>query len=350
VSAERIVHTVHDALPAEAPGVDAAHDPGFDAAGARARAVGLERAARVRVGEGREIRVGTAGWTDPTLTAAGVFYPPDANTPETRLRYYASRFPTVEVDAPYYALPIPRNAQLWAERTPDDFVFDVKAHALMTGHPTEVSRLPKAMREALPAELREKRRVYPKDLPPEIIDEVWRLFREAMQPLVAAGKMGAVLLQYPRWFVPNATSREMLADARERLGELRGAVEFRNHRWVAPGVADRVFGFLADHELAYVIVDEPQGLASSVPPVLRVTSPELAVIRMHGRRADQWERRGATVADKYRYFYDPEQLAEWAPRVAEVAAQTRQTRLVFNNCYGNYATTNALEMTSMLVE
>jgi uncharacterized protein YecE (DUF72 family) len=354
VSADQAPRVVFDGMPAPAPeaapGVDEAHDPGFDAAGERARAVALAHAVRVRAGEGHEIRVGTAGWTDPTLTAAGVFYPPDANTPETRLRYYASRFSTVEVDSPYYALPIPRNAALWAERTPADFVFDVKAHALMTGHPTEVARLPRAMREALPAELRDKRRVYPKDLPPEMLDEVWRLFREAMQPLVDAGKMGAVLLQYPRWFMPNAGSRKMLADARERLGDLQGAVEFRNHRWVAPNVADRVFGFLTDHQLAYVIVDEPQGLASSVPPVTRVTSPELAVIRMHGRRSDQWERRGATVADKYRYLYDQEQLAEWAPRVSEVAAQTRNTRLVFNNCYGNYATTNALEMTSMLAE
>jgi len=335
---------------AEPDGVDAAHDPGFDVAGARARAVPVPHAIRVRAVEGREIRVGTAGWTDPTLTAAGVFYPPHASTPETRLRYYASRFPTVEIDAPYYALPTARNAVLWAERTPDDFVFDVKAHALMTGHPTEVARLPKALREALPAALRDTRRVYAKDLPPEMLDEVWRLFREAMQPLVDAGRMGAVLLQYPRWFVPNARSRAELTEARARLGDLHGAVEFRNRRWLSPGVADRVFGFLADEGLTYVIVDGPQGLESSVPPTAMVTSSELAVIRMHGRRADQWERRGASVADKYRYLYDAEQLAAWAPRVAAVAAQTRQTRLVFNNCYGNYGTTNALEMTAMLVE
>jgi uncharacterized protein YecE (DUF72 family) len=344
------VRAVFDGMPAESPGVDAEHDPGFDEAGARARELGMEHAVRVRAGEGREIRVGTAGWTDSTLTAAGVFYPPDAKTAEARLRYYASRFPTVEVDSSYYVLPVPRNSQLWAERTPADFVFDVKAHALMTGHPTEVSRLPKYLRESLPAKLREKHRVYAKDVPAEIMDEVWRQFREAMQPLVDAGKMGAVLLQYPRWFVPSKWSRATLADARERLGDLQGAVEFRNHLWLSSSVVNRVSRFLTDQQLAYVIVDEPQGLASSVPPVARVTSPELAVIRMHGRRADQWERRGATVADKYRYLYDREQLAEWAPRVAEVAAQTRQTRLVFNNCYGNYATTNALEMTSMLAE
>jgi uncharacterized protein YecE (DUF72 family) len=334
----------------EQGGVDAAHDPGFGVAGERAGEVGRPSAVIVHAGGGHTIRVGTAGWTDPTLTAPGVFYPPGTTTPEARLRYYASRFPTVEIDAPYYALPTARNAELWAARTPDDFVFDVKAFALMTGHPTEVSRLPKAIREALPKELAAQPRVYAKDLPGEIVDEVWRTFREALQPLVDAGKMGAVLLQYPRWHVPNALGKRDLLDARERLPDVRLAVEFRNRRWLAPTVAERVFRFLTEHDMAYVVVDEPQGLASSVPPVVAVTSSELAIVRMHGRRSDQWERRGASVADKYRYLYDREQLETWAPRVAEVAAQAKQTRVVFNNCYGNYGTTNALELTAMLAE
>ncbi|AHG92501.1 protein of unknown function DUF72 (plasmid) [Gemmatirosa kalamazoonensis] len=336
----------------EDDGVDAAHDPGFDVARQRAEAVSGARphAVIVNAGEGRTIRVGTAGWTDPTLTAPGVFYPSDATTPEARLRYYASRFPTVEIDAPYYALPTPRNGELWAARTPDDFVFDVKAFALMTGHPTEVARFPKTIRDALPKDLAARTRVYAKDLPGEIVDEVWSTFRLALQPLVDAGKMGAVLLQYPRWHMPNALGRDEILDARARLPDVQLAVEFRNRRWLAPTVADRVFRFLADHDMAYVVVDEPQGLASSVPPVTAVTSSELAIVRMHGRRGDQWERRGASVADKYRYLYDAEQLAEWAPRIAEVAAQAKQTRVVFNNCYGNYGTTNALEMTAMLAE
>jgi uncharacterized protein YecE (DUF72 family) len=256
----------------------------------------------------------------------------------------------VEIDAPYYALPTARNAELWAARTPADFVFDVKAYALMTGHPGEVSRLPKAIREALPEELAAQPRVYAKDLPDEIVDEIWRTFREALQPLVDAGKMGAVLLQYPRWHVPNALGKRDLLDARERLPDVRLAVEFRNRRWLAPTVAERVFAFLTEHDMTYVVVDEPQGLASSVPPVVAVTSNELAIVRMHGRRGDQWERRGASVADKYRYLYDREQLEAWAPRVAEVAARAKQTRVVFNNCYGNYGTTNALELTAMLAE
>jgi uncharacterized protein YecE (DUF72 family) len=233
-------------------------------------------------------------------------------------------------------------------RTPDDFVFDVKAHALMTGHPTEVKRLPGVLRAALPEETAARTRVYAKDLPSEVVDAVWGGFVDAMQPLARAGKLGAVLLQYPRWFVPNARAREELLRAKERLEGLPFSVEFRSRRWFAPGVAERVLKFLEDQRIPFVMVDEPQGLASSVPPVVAVTSPELAIVRFHGRRGDQWERRGTTVAEKYRYLYDGDELAEWVPKVEQAAKVAKSVHLIFNNCYGNYGTTNALEMTSML--
>lgn len=82
-----------------------------------------------------EFRVGTASWTDPTLVKSDLFYPPSVRIAEDRLRFYAERFSTVEVDSTYYALPAERNAELWAERTPVDFLFNVKAYALMTQHP-----------------------------------------------------------------------------------------------------------------------------------------------------------------------------------------------------------------------
>ena len=99
------------------------------------------------------------------MTASGVFYPVGADNAEERLAYYASAFPVVEVDATYYALPAERTAQLWADRTPPDFTFDIKAHALMTGQGTETKRLPKAIREALPEELQAKTRIYAEGLP-----------------------------------------------------------------------------------------------------------------------------------------------------------------------------------------
>ena len=328
--------------------VDPAHDPGVDAARERAEATGLTEAPVLTAPGGGRIRIGTAGWTDPTLTAPGVFYPDGTSSAEARLRHYADVFPMVEVDAPFYALPTARMAQLWAERTPPDFVFDVKAHALMTGHPTEVKRLPTVLRDALPTDVAAKGRIYPKDVPADVMDALWGGFVDALQPLVAADKLGAILLQYPRWFVPGAPARDELLRARERLEGLPVSVEFRARSWFSAKTADHTLRFLSDHDLPFVMVDEPQGLRSSVPPVVAVTSPRLAIVRLHGRRGDQWERRGTTVAEKYRYLYDRAELEAWVPKIVEAARQSERTHVVFNNCFANYGTTNALEMGALL--
>ena len=326
----------------------AAHDPGIEVALGRARAVGpTPRPIQVR--DGGEIRVGTASWTDPTMTAAGVFYPPEANNAEERLRYYASQFPAVEVDASYYAIPAAETARLWVDRTPPGFQLDVKAYALMTGQPSEVKRLPKAIREELPEEQAAKTRIYGKDLPAELYDEVWASFARAIEPLKDAGKLGAVFLQFPRWVFPSNESRELILDARRRLG-VEVAAEFRNASWFNEKNAERTLRFLSDNKIPYVMVDGPQGLKSSIPPLTAVSSPELAVIRFHGRRADLWEKPNIPVVERFRYLYDEDQLADWVPRIREVARAAKQTHVLMNNCFGNYGTTNARELADLLRE
>src|SRR5256885_9502913 len=166
-------------------------DPGVEPARKRSEEAGDAAHTPVQIGEG-EVRFGTASWTDPTMTAPGVFYPDGAKSAEERLRFYASQFSVVEVDATYYALPYRRMAEAWAERTPKDFVFDIKAHAIMTGQPTEVARLPKPIREELPKELADKKRIYRKDMPAELLDAMYKQFREALEPLTEANKLGAV--------------------------------------------------------------------------------------------------------------------------------------------------------------
>src|SRR6266576_2734541 len=193
------------------------HDPGADGAAARVDDIPNVAAEPIAVENGGRILVGTASWTDPTMTAAGVFYPNGADTAEERLAYYASTFPVVEVDATYYALPAERTAHLWVDRTPPDFTFDIKAHALMTGQGTETRRLPKAIREALPEDQQAKARIYTKDLPAELQDEVWSIFRDGLAPLAERGQLGSILLQYPRWMFPSSESRAMIEDAVERL-------------------------------------------------------------------------------------------------------------------------------------
>ncbi|MHB1861898.1 MAG: DUF72 domain-containing protein [Gemmatimonadaceae bacterium] len=324
------------------------HHPGVAGALRRSQSAGAGEIPVLRAAPGARIRIGTASWTDPTMIAPGVFYPDGVATPEARLRYYASRFPLVEVDSTYYAIPAQRMGAIWAERTPEHFVFNIKAHALMTGQPTETSRLPSAVREALPTSVREKSRLYPKDLPPELLDLAWTMFLDALEPLRSAGKLGAILLQYPRWVRPSRASAALIEDARRRLGDRLAAVEFRHRDWLAHGTRDRTLALLQRNGLAYVCVDEPQGLESSVPPTVAVTS-RLAIVRFHGRRADFWEGPVARVSERFRYLYDAAELGEWIPRIAELADRAEEIHLVFNNCYANYGTTNAAELAGMLV-
>jgi uncharacterized protein YecE (DUF72 family) len=329
---------------------DSVHDPGIETARARAIAADDAGAQPIALTAAGTIRVGTSSWTDPTMTAPGVFYPADARSAEDRLAYYAAQFPLVEVDATYYALPSTRVADLWRERTPPDFTFDVKAHALMTGQPSEVKRLPKALRDALPAELAAKARVYARDLPAELRDEIWRIFKEGLAPLQEAGQLGAVFLQYPRWVFPSTENRDAILEARDRLSPLPCAVEFRHNSWLNGKNAERTLRFLADHAIPIVMVDEPQGFRSSLPPVAAVTSPDLAIVRFHGRRTETWEARGIPTVERFRYLYGRDELAEWVPRVQHAAREARDIHVLMNNCYANYGATNAREIAALLLE
>jgi uncharacterized protein YecE (DUF72 family) len=330
--------------------MDSGHDPGAAEAGARVAALGDAAAQPIRAEGGGWIRIGTASWTDPTMTAKGVFYPTGADTAEERLQYYAATFPVVEVDATYYALPAVRTAELWVERTPPDFTFDIKAHALMTGQPTETRRLPKVIRDELPAALRAKARLYAKDLPDDARDAVWAMFRDGLAPLAERGQLGSILLQYPRWVFPSNENRAAIEEAADRLKGWRCAVEFRNGSWLNEKNAERTLRFLADRGLSFVMVDEPQGFKSSVPPVTAVTSPELAVVRFHGRNADTWEARGITPAERFRYLYDRDELREWVPRIRSAALEAREVHALMNNCFSNYGTTNARELAALLAD
>jgi uncharacterized protein YecE (DUF72 family) len=336
-----------------APDLDTTHDPGPDGAARRVEGLAEDVAAEpLAIPNGGAIRIGTASWTDPTMTARGVFYPDGADSAEERLGYYASRFPLVEVDATYYALPSARTAELWVARTPPDFTFDIKAHALMTGQPTETRRLPMELRAALPGELATKPRLYARDLPDDLRDQVWTWFIEGLEPLREAGQLGSILLQYPRWFFTSSENRDAIEEATGRLRDagLTGAVEFRSASWFNEKNIERTLRFLGDRRIPLVVVDGPQGFKSSVPPIVAAPSPELAIVRFHGRRAATWEAKGVETVERFRYLYDRDELADWAPRVREIAGQARDTHVLFNNCYSNYGATNALELAQLLLD
>ncbi len=343
------------AAPLPAPDLDPAHDPGFADALARADRALATTPADV-VGEplhrhDHEIRVGTASWTDPTMVRGGVFYPRGVSTAEKRLRFYAEQFSVVEVDSTYYSLPDRANAELWAERTPEHFTFHVKAHALMTGQPTEVARLPEGLVELLPKAVAAKKKIYAKDLPPELGAAVWTFFIDSLAPLHEQGKLGGILLQYPRWFIPNPENKALLADAAERLSGIPATVELRNRMWFdSAHNSARTLDLLRDLGLTHVMVDGPQGLESSVPAVPGVTTPSLAMIRLHGRRSATWEAPNVPTVERYRYLYSPAELESWMPLIESAATEATRTIVFFNNCYGNYGATNAREMVRLLAD
>jgi uncharacterized protein YecE (DUF72 family) len=279
-----------------------------------------------------QILVGTASWTDPEFIKAG-WYPPEVkNDAEGRLRYYAERFPMVEVNASFYALPTIETVAAWAERTPPDFRFHVKAHQVISGHPSDPGRLPAPLRN-LPAELDAKGRIRRPSR--ELRDAVIDTLLEACGPL--RDKLGAILVQLPPFVVSGERQRDELARILSRLRPARAAVEFRHRSWVAPGERERAVALLAEHEAAWVCVDAPRAEAmSAMPPVVEVTSPALAYVRMHGRNATAWTR-GRTVAERFDYEYADRELEEWVAPVLDMAERAQEVAVVMNNNARDYA-------------
>ncbi|MFI7499200.1 DUF72 domain-containing protein [Streptomyces sp. NPDC049687] len=277
-----------------------------------------------------DILVGTCSWTDPMLVRSG-WYPVGRRDAEGRLRHYAGRFPVVEVDASYYALPGERNSRLWVERTPDGFVFDVKAFSLLTGHPTRSSVMP----DGLPADTRD----------PGVLNEVWARFAAGVAPLRRAGRLGSVLFQFPPWFRPGARAEAFLAETARRTEGWPVAVEFRHAQWWREGRQEATRALLARYGMAAVAVDMAQALPGSVPPVTPVTSPRLSVVRFHGRSA-AW--RTGSKEERYRYAYGDEELAEWIPRLRALAERVERLHVLFNNCCGDAAVRAAETMTRLL--
>ncbi len=296
------------------------------------------------------ILIGTSSWTDPTLIKEGNFYPPNARSAEARLRFYATRFPLVEVDSTYYFPPSERNAVLWIERTPPDFTFNIKAYSLLTNHPTKRDSLHADLRDSLPPELAGKRNLYREQLPDNVVEQVWQRFQDALMPLHSAGKLGAVLFQFPQWFVISRKSKDYIAECTERLADFRIAVEFRHESWLSERNRDETLTFLEEHDLPLVCVDMPQGFDSSVPPVSAATAKDLSMVRFHGRNTETWAKKSETATERFRYLYSEEELREWAPRIRDLADATRETHVLMNNCYRDYAVNNARQLGDLLTE
>lgn len=285
-----------------------------------------------------KIRVGTASWTDPTLLASG-WYPPKVDSPEKRLEFYASHFPLVEVDATYYSPPAEQTAALWAARTPKDFIFNIKAFSLLTGHPTRVRSIYKDLRPET-----DKTNIYPKDLEPQAYEEVWTRFLSALDPLVEARKLGVLLFQFPPWFTIRRSNKEYLLEVQKRCSPLKIAVEFRHKSWFEGDNKDETLEFLRKHKLPFVCVDMPQGYKTSIPPVAEATG-DVSVMRFHGH-SDRWTSKD--IHEKFGYLYSERELKDWAPKLKKLAGDTKETHVLMNNCYSDYAQRNAAQLIELL--
>ena len=315
VSTSGVLPIPHDA--AWFQPMSGATDPGVDAAGARGDEVGRGDGAD-RDPDGGEVRVGTASWTDPTMTA-GVFYPRGAGQPRsassTTPRHSPGRGGRHLLRA---AVAATASCGSTARRPTSSF--DIKAHALMTGQGTETKRLPKAIRERAARAGREQ----DADL------RQGPAGRAARRGLARSSGTGSSRSPRPASSVDPAPVPALVLpivgeprrdrDRRSSGRRLGAAVEFRNGSWFNEKNAERTLRFLAIARSPFVMVDEPQGFKSSVPPIVAVTSPELAVVRFHGRNRDlggQGHHPGRALPLPLRR----EELAEWAPPIRHDAAR-----------------------------
>lgn len=257
------------------------------------------------------ILIGTSGFSyDDWL---GPFYP-EGLAPAAMLPFYAKNFKAVEINFTYYQMPGSQSISGLERKTPAGFTFCLKAHKSMTH---EISR------------------------DPAEAGEIFHRFRQALFPLVDAGKLGCVLLQFPWGFKYSHENLEYLCFAREALGDLPAVVEFRNAGWVK----EEVFSFLSGLNFGFCCVDEPR-LRGLIPPVARVTS-DLAYLRFHGRNATRWWKHDEPW-ERYDYLYSPAELQEWIPAILKLSAQAKTTFVFFNNHHAGQAVINARILAELL--
>ena len=293
------------------------------------------------------IRIGTASWTDPSLIKCKRFYPKGCSSAEQRLRYYASQFSLVEVDSTYYSMPRADFAQAWADRTPADFRFNVKAFRILTGHQTPPAQLPADVRQML--EPIQAKNVYYKDLTPEIRDMLWRRYLGGIEPLRVAGKLMAVHFQFAPWFTHGSANMDYLREVRERLNDYTVSIEFRSKGWLFEAHRESTLELLRQNRLVHTITDEPQGFPNSVEQVWEVTNPELSVLRLHGRNVETWAAKDAkTAADRFNYDYSDIELAGLAEHARRIVPRVRDLSIVFNNNNEDQGQRNARTLRSIL--
>ena len=288
-----------------------------------------------------KILVGTASWSDPGFVAR--WYPKKLPAAD-RLPWYAQHFDLVEVNSTFYSVPEPRMVERWCVATPDGFTFDVKLHQLFSFHSTPAKLLPPDLQSR--AETDAKGKVKPT---PDVQEALLKVFLRATEIFRSAKKMGVLLLQLSPAFSPR---RHELNELEPLIGMLNGyelAIEFRNRNWAIGDQLQSTIDFVRKHGVIFVNVDAP---ASDHFTVMRsdvdeVTNSNVAYLRLHGRNAKAYIT-GKTVAARFDYDYNEQEIAEIADRSRKLARESRDLHVIFNNNNLDYAPRAAVRLRKAL--
>jgi uncharacterized protein YecE (DUF72 family) len=265
------------------------------------------------------IYIGTTGWGDQDL-----LYPAGTSARE-KLTVYASHFPTVEVDASFYAIQPIRNTEKWTMDTPDSFQFIVKAYQGMTGHQRG-------------------------DIPFDSLTAMFTAFKESLHPYIQHNKLAMVLFQFPPWFDCKRENVDYLRFCKQEMGDIACALEFRHQSWYYPKLKDRTLQFMIDEKWIHSICDEPQAGLGSIPTILETTNNEKVLVRFHGRNVYGWQQKNGVNWREVRYLYryNKEELDEWALNIKELQKKCKNIYVLFNNNSGGDAAGNAKEFIQLL--
>jgi uncharacterized protein YecE (DUF72 family) len=272
----------------------------------------------------REIRVGTAGWSYKDWE--GVFYPPGMQRQKRHaLEFLAQCFDVVEINTSFYGHIKPELAKLWGRKVDavnPKFVFTAKLHRSFTHSPIAV------MEPTSAATIRPN-------------DEDEKLAREGLDALASAGKLGALLIQFPVSYKNTSLNREYLESLLRQFIEFPRVVEVRHESWNNP----ETLSYFTERSVAFCNIDQPL-IGRSLGATEHVTSP-VGYVRLHGRNYDQWFE-AEKSADRYNYFYSEAELAGWKEKIERIAKKAEVTYVVANNHFEAKAGVNALQLRHML--
>ncbi len=287
------------------------------------------------------IVIGTSSWADPGFVEE--WYPPDLPARD-RLAWYAERFEAVEVNSSFYAVPAAGTVRRWAQVTPPGFSFDVKLHRLLSRHAAGPDALPPPLRDDV--EVTPRGRVV---LTPQLESALARETLDAVQPLAEADKLATFLLQLSPAFEPRRNELDELAPLIDHLAPHPVAIEFRHFAWLTERRRDETLDWLETHGAAFVCVDAPQGarVPTIVPLVDAATRDDVAYLRAHGRNLEGFVR-GRSVAERFAYRYNDDELRELGERAQRLAGEVSTVRLMFNNNRGSDAPVAATRMRELL--